>query len=644
MAGIRTRRPRPEPRAVMAPEPLDLIAPAPREWKLAQPRHVPVARLAIAFAVGAAATAIAIAVAAAVMLSLFSNRVVPGVRVGTVDVSGLSRDQVMAALQDSYAYLAQGKATVVTPDGTAAVTYDQAGRKPDLEAMTDAAMAVAHTGNPLADAVSTVKSAAGGLALPVIVRIDPAAIATHLRTLGGANQVQPQNAQVTSQSGTFIVSPAVDGKGIDEKALADHLIDSLTQPNAPPAVRIEAGFQTLDPQITNQDATRAQAAARRMAVNLDLSWTGTVASSSAGSSPMPAGTSKIDAATVASWIGFGSRIDGTYGPVADPTQVEAYVAALSKQIGVAAMEPSVVYDKTGAPTSLAGGRDGVALDVAASSLAVEYRLAALASGTTATTAVSLTNTAVAPQITLDGLSGMVKIGSWTTTFYPDVSNDNGANIRVPAALLNGKVVAPGQQFSFLAAVSPIDPAHGYGLGGVIVHGKSNHTGAMGGGICSASTTMFNAAARAGLEIDERHAHSYYINRYPVGLDATVYSNGYSAMDLRWTNDTPNPILIRGRSTKGSKSTVTFELWSLPLDRTVTFSPEYKQNVLKATDHTEYVSTLPAGQKVRLEYPTDGYQTSRTRTVTDSTGKVIHSETWTSKYEKVDGLLQIGTGP
>ena len=75
------------------------------------------------------------------------------------------------------------------------------------------------------------------------------------------------------------------------------------------------------------------------------------------------------------------------------------------------------------------------------------------------------------------------------------------------------------------AVGPIDAAHGYTMGGVIQGGKSDHTGAMGGGICSASTTMFNAAARAGLQIDERHAHFYYINRYPVGLDATVYSNG-----------------------------------------------------------------------------------------------------------------------
>jgi vancomycin resistance protein YoaR len=211
-------------------------------------------------------------------------------------------------------------------------------------------------------------------------------------------------------------------------------------------------------------------------------------------------------------------------------------------------------------------------------------------------------------------------------------------------LLNGQIVQPGQRFSFLAAVSPIDAAHGYTLGGVIEQGKSNHTGAIGGGICSASTTMFNAAARAGLEIDERHQHYYYIDRYPVGLDATVFSSGDQTWDLQWTNDTPNPILIVAGSTYGSASIITIQLWSLPLDRKVTFSPEFKANVVPASDSTVYSTSLPVGQEARAEFPTDGFDTSRTRTVTDSFGKVIHSDTWNSHYSVVNGIMVIGAAP
>jgi len=75
--------------------------------------------------------------------------------------------------------------------------------------------------------------------------------------------------------------------------------------------------------------------------------------------------------------------------------------------------------------------------------------------------VAIVTAPISPRITPESLSGMVIIGSWTTTFYPDISNGYGANIRVPAKLLNGQIVEPGQRFSFLTAVSPIDEAHGY---------------------------------------------------------------------------------------------------------------------------------------------------------------------------------------
>jgi hypothetical protein len=100
-------------------------------------------------------------------------------------------------------------------------------------------------------------------------------------------------------------------------------------------------------------------------------------------------------------------------------------------------------------------------------------------------------------------------------------------------------------------------------------------------------------------------------------------------------------VIRAWATNGSKSTITVQLWSLPLDRKVTFSPQFKANVVRAVDRKVYVTTLRPGQQNRAEYPTAGFDTSRTRTVTDSTGKVIHRDTWKSRYKKVDGLLQIG---
>ena len=67
---------------------------------------------------------------------------------------------------------------------------------------------------------------------------------------------------------------------------------------------------------------------------------------------------------------------------------------------------------------------------------------------------------------------------------------------------------------------------------VIINGELQ-TG-LGGGICQVSTTVFNAVYEAGLQIDERTNHSFYISHYPLGRDATV---NYPDLDLKFTNDT-----------------------------------------------------------------------------------------------------------
>jgi vancomycin resistance protein YoaR len=673
-----------EPSVVARPGP----ASAPRPIASSAPRRrrrLTVARFILGFAVGTAVVAILLVVAAAAAFSAYSNRVVPGVRVGTVDLSGLTRDQVVARLTTDFAYLDQGEVTITTPTGAATLTFQAAGRGPAVESMADAAMKVGHTGDPLADAAAMLRSATGGNPIDLTVSIDTHALATNLHQLVYTSRVAPRDARVIIGTGLFTVSPSTSGSGLNEIAITKAIIESLTKPDAQASLQAGGAFLTLDPKVSDKDAQNAIDQAERMIRDVTLIWGGNTAapspssspslgdpsadpsgnpgpSAGAGSSPgtstdptaspsptpnlpaIPAKTFTVGADTVRTWILFGQKPDGSYGPEVDTGAVLSYVTSLAPKLAIAPVEPKVIYNKSGKPMGVVAGRDGIGIDVSATTDALSSYIESLGSGG-ATSAVAMDYTPVSPSVTPGNLAGMEIIGNgkgtWTTVFYPDITNGFGANIRTPANLLNGQVIAPGQRFSFLRAVSPIDHAHGYTLGGVIKGGKSDHTGAIGGGICSASTTMFNAAARGGLQIDERHPHYYYITRYPVGLDATVFADGGQVWDLKWTNDTPNPIIIRAWTTYGATSTITIQLWSLPLDRTATFSAAYKANVVQPHDYTVYTTTLKPGQKNRAEYPTVGFDTSRTRTVTDSTGKVIHQDTWFSRYAKVDGLLQIG---
>jgi vancomycin resistance protein YoaR len=63
-----------------------------------------------------------------------------------------------------------------------------------------------------------------------------------------------------------------------------------------------------------------------------------------------------------------------------------------------------------------------------------------------------------------------------------------------------------------------------------------------------ATTTLNAAFFAGLQLDLHQPHSFYISRYPPGREATV---NYPTIDLRWTNDTGAPILVRAATTATS---------------------------------------------------------------------------------------------
>ena len=208
---------------------------------------------------------------------------------------------------------------------------------------------------------------------------------------------------------------------------------------------------------------------------------------------------------------------------------------------------------------------------------------------------------------------MRKISTWTTYFQVYERNNFGANIWIPALTIDGYVVGPREKFDFWDAVGPVSRAKGYGLGGAIINGRTEPQGALAGGICSCSTTLFNAALRAGYDMGARRNHYYYIDRYPIGLDATVFKSGSgSTQTVSWTNDTDYPVLIRGYKIRsGSRGYVRFDLYSVPTGRKVSIGAPVIRNIRRASDTVQYTSSLAPGSSKRIEFPVDGKQVWRT---------------------------------
>ena len=342
------------------------------------------------------------------------------------------------------------------------------------------------------------------------------------------------------------------------------------------------------------------------------------------------------------------RTDGdVYGPVVDQARMTIGLASLGKSMAIKGGNAS--FKVSGSKiTGVIPGKSGRGLDVEATASRVSDLLQARAAeGADAPVEPALVVTE--PNLTTEEAqavaSKMTKVSTWTTYFPITERNNFGANIWIPAIDIDGYVVGPGEVFDFWNAVGPVTRARGYGDGGAIINGKTEPQGALAGGICSCSTTLFNAALRAGFEMGARRNHYYYIDRYPAGLDATVFKSGSgSVQTMSFTNDTPYPVLIRGYKIKdGSSGYVRFDIYSVPTGRKVVISNPTIKNVRPATDTVQYTTSLAPGVRKRVEYPVDGKDVWRTVTVLDASGKVIHKTTYYSHYARITGLTLIGKG-
>ena len=173
---------------------------------------------------------------------------------------------------------------------------------------------------------------------------------------------------------------------------------------------------------------------------------------------------------------------------------------------------------------------------------------------------------------------------------------------------------------------------------MLIHGQIREDGAIGGGMCSSSTTLFNAAMRAGFQIDARGNHSIYISRYPVGLDATVYESGGRRRTMAFTNDTGYPVLIKGINQRGK---VIFEVWGIDDGRTVELSEPRIENIVEGGAWLEYSDELGGGERRKTQDAYNAFDSWVTRTVRDAQGNIIHEDTFFSHYKKLDAITLVG---
>ncbi len=553
-----------------------------------------------------------------------AGRILTGISAAGVDVGGMTPDEARAALEARLADLSAGAVTVRSSLGTTTIAFADVGRVPDIAAMVAEAAARGRGGTWFDETIAGIR-----------LRLRPEAVALRLgyehdvaeaavSAFVDRKTLSPVDAWVLQGTWGFSVIGSVDGSRIDTTSTMAALDRAMRDPTTRAGAVIEAPVERVAPALTTEGAAQVKLAADRVSDALKVTTGGRVWT--------------FGPARIQPWISF-AWVDGQYRPVIDRTKIPAALKNIAKAVSRPVLDAEFLRDKRGHIVGSKADRAGRALNVEASTTAIANALEArvdLATPGPINLAIAL----IAPKRTTEEAAKtaplMVMLGGWTTHYQSAAHNGFSANISVPTRVLNGTVVRPGAVFDFWAGLGEVSFRTGYKLGGAIVGGHSVEGKALAGGICAASTTLFNAALRGGFEILTRQPHWYYIKRYPLGLDATVSGS----QTMRFRNDTPNPILIRGFASPGF---VRYEIWSVPNGRTVSLSRPQVTNVVPGSDSRVLAPDLPTGTSERTEWPVDGKDVVVTRTVRDVDGRIIHFDTFFSHYHRMIGINRIGIG-
>lgn len=221
-----------------------------------------------------------------------------------------------------------------------------------------------------------------------------------------------------------------------------------------------------------------------------------------------------------------------------------------------------------------------------------------------------------PKVTINDFGSEAfpdKLATFTTR-YDASQTDRTTNLRIACQKLNGKVILPGETFSYNKTLGERSIGAGYKNAKVYENGEV--VDGIGGGICQISSTLYNAVLMANLDIVERRNHQFVTSYVPAGRDATVV---YGMTDFKFKNTRKYPVTLKASINNGiatvsvygikenEEYTVSFETRTIA---TIPTSVQYEEN-----------SNLPVGTEKVKQKGANGVKTE-TYITKSLKGKVV----------------------
>ncbi|MBA2956047.1 hypothetical protein GON03_17040 [Nocardioides sp. MAH-18] len=480
------------------------------------------------------------------------DKVPRGATVAGVAIGDRSPEEAEEALRAGLADRAKRPVTVTVDDTEVQVDPASAGLTVDYAAT----VAEAGGGRSLAPARLWDYWTGGGAEEPV-VEVDDAAMAAALDDVATRAGTAPVDGAVAFKHGRVVVTDAQPGSGFDTDQAAALVGAAWLDPDAPV---VELPTEVTQPEIDDEAVQAAVDAFANPAMSAPVTLV-------FGDSPVVLDPKDYSAAISMKAEG------GALVPELDTRRltrlVESGVSEEDKPVDATVElvdgEPTVVPAKPGVTFDPA--------DVSAAFLELVTREGDARK-------MEVEATVAEPEFTTEDAEALgikEKVSSFTT-HYPYAEYRN-TNIGRAAEIIDGTILKPGETFSLNDTVGERTRENGFTEGFIISNGIFKED--LGGGVSQMATTTFNAMFFAGLKDIEHKPHSFYIDRYPVGREATV---AWGSVDLRFQNDTDHGVLIHATvqpSTPSSQGVVTVSMYSTKTwDITTTTSDRYNYRAPK----------------------------------------------------------------
>lgn len=239
-----------------------------------------------------------------------------------------------------------------------------------------------------------------------------------------------------------------------------------------------------------------------------------------------------------------------YSPTIEEKTIDTFISSIEKKFNVNPKNANVTFDKD----TISATKEEVGYKVDTEKLK-EDLLKCINSNFNENTSITLSYIEVQPKLTKDLAEELQVLGTFKTKL-PSRTGDRTGNIKLFTSKLNKSVLLPGEEFSCDEAGGARTWAEGYRNAHGYIDGEV--VPILAGGICQATSTIYNALLYADLEITERHPHSMPVTYAKLGLDAAIAKG---VKDLKFKNNTENPIILQTYVTNDGY--VVASIWGIP---------------------------------------------------------------------------------